>query len=307
MPSDQMPARILAIAGIHFLLIGADDIVIEERDIAYQNFWVDGIQASAETSFDIHLRVEEFPDLSDAEKMFDTRESWSMFRQNESCWIVFKPPHFEEAIRLVRFVPDFSAIDLYLNPKYVTHRKGRRVVANPLHYPVDQLLLMYIMAKYGGILVHGAGAAYNRSGVVFAGKSGAGKSTLSKQLEMGKGWQMISDDRMILRKIDGQYRGHGTPWPGEAGHALNHDVSLKKLMFLHHGDTNGLEPLTARTAFERLIHVTSIPWYDRDIMPVVLQCCRDLVDAVPAFDLTFTPDRRVAGFLAEAVDESRYE
>lgn len=299
MQTRSTSSKILAIAGIHFSLICPDDVALEERDIFYRNFWVDGNQESTGISYEVRLRVEALPDLSGATKIFDTRESWSMFRQNEDCWIVFKPRHFEEPIRMMRFVPDFSSIDLYLNPKYVTHQNGWRVVANPLHYPADQLLLMYIMAVNGGVLLHGAGASFKRGGVVFAGKSGAGKSTLSKWLAKSKGWKIFSDDRMILRRVSGEYNAYGTPWPGEAGHAVNRQVPLKKLVFLHHGDTNRLEPLTAGTAFERLTHVTSIPWYDRDVMPVVLQHCRDLVEAVSAFDLTFTPDRSIGPFLAD--------
>jgi hypothetical protein len=294
-----MSSKILAIAGIFFSLNSPDDVVIEEKDIAYRKFWLEGDFQTAGICYDVDLHVEALPDLIGKEKIFDTRESWSMFRQGDDRWMVFNPSHFEEPIRIVRFSEDFSTIDLYLNPKFAAHKKGRRVVDNPLHYPVDQLLLMYIMAIHGGILIHGAGAAHDFGGVVFAGQSGAGKSTLAKQLEKGQGWQIYSDDRMILREMDERYDAYGTPWPGEAGHTLNHQVCLNKLVFLHHGEKNRLESLSPEGAFERLTHVTSIPWYDRDVMPLVLQHCRNLADTVPSFDLYFRPDDTLLPFLAD--------
>ena len=221
-----------------------------------------------------------------------------MFRQGEISWLVFKPPQYEEFIRVVRFTTDFSAVDLFLNPKYVIHKEEQRFIANPLHYPIDQLLLIYIMARQGGVLIHAAGALFNGHGLVFAGRSGAGKSTLARQLAGGKGWQILSDDRMILRAINGHYSAYGTPWPGEAGHALNQQMPLNRLFFLHHGEKNRIEQISSQSALERLTHVTSIPWYDRETMPVVLEHCQKLVDTVPAFDLHFKPDKDIIPFLS---------
>ncbi len=294
-----MSSKILSIAGINFDIHHPDDVCIKEEDQFYTPFWGTGDTQSPAINLTVELVLDDMPDLTGVEKIFDTHQAWSMYRQGEICWLVFKPPRYEEPIRIVRFSKGFSAVDLFLNPNYVSQKGEKRIIANPLHYPLDQLLLIYLMASHKGILIHAAGASIQKQGLVFAGKSGAGKSTLAKQLVKGKEWRILSDDRMILREIDGQYTAHGTPWPGEAGHALNQHIPLRNLVFLHHGEKNKLQEISSQSALERLTHVTSIPWYDREVMPVVLEHCQKLVDAVPAFDLYFTPDEGIAPFLSK--------
>jgi hypothetical protein len=48
---------------------------------------------------------------------------------------------------------------------------------------------------------------------------------------------------------------------------------------------------------EQLLPVTSIPWYDREVLPDVLDFCGDLVSSVPAYELYFRPDPGVVDFL----------
>ena len=91
------------------------------------------------------------------------------------------------------------------------------IVSNPVHYPLDQLLLMYTLAQREGALLHAAGVDIQGQGFIFPGKSGAGKSTLSRQLVVQKELEVLSDDRIVIRKIDGVFQAFGTPWPGDAG------------------------------------------------------------------------------------------
>ena len=56
---------------------------------------------------------------------------------------------------------------------------------------------------------------------------------------------------MIVRRIDGEYRAFGTPWPGDAGIARNESVPLSGILFLCHGTSNRIEPLTLREAVEK--------------------------------------------------------
>jgi len=109
---------------------------------------------------------------------------------------------------------------------------------------------------------------------------------------------MLSDDRMIVRKIDGNFKAYGTPWPGDAGIAVNKSVPLRAMLFLHRGKQNEIRELTPQQALEQLLPVASIPWYDRDVLPDILDFCDDLITNVPSYELHFRPEPGVVDLLA---------
>jgi hypothetical protein len=150
-------------------------------------------------------------------------------------------------------------------------------------------------------LVHAAGININGRCCVFPGRSGAGKSTLSRQFLNGTGAELLSDDRIILRKIDDIFKAFGTPWPGDAGIAENKNFPLYGIFFIHHAGENMIREIKPREAIERLMPVTSIPWYDEKTMSDILSICEDLVFNVPAYDLHFKPDKEVVDYLEKFV------
>jgi hypothetical protein len=135
----------------------------------------------------------------------------------------------------------------------------------------------------------------NGRGYLFPGKSGAGKSTISGLLA-SRGHEVLSDDRVIVRKIEGHFRFFGTPWPGEANIAVNKNLPLSGIFFLNHSEGDRVKKIDPQEALERLMPVTSIPWYDSEPMTKVLTFCSDLVSAVPAYVLHFKPGQGAADF-----------
>jgi hypothetical protein len=172
--------------------------------------------------------------------------------------------------------------------------EGREVVPCPVVYPLDQLLLTYHMAPRQGVILHAAGAFREGRGALFLGRSRAGKSTISRQLEAHGGFRMLSDDRVIVRRLGEGHTAFGTPWPGEAKIARNESVPLNGLFFLHQATENRIEQLTPRLAFERLLPVASIPWFDPDVFPSVLEYLETLTHEVPAYELHFKPTPEIA-------------
>src|SRR4029077_13002257 len=71
----------------------------------------------------------------------------------------------------------------------------------PLEYPLDELLIMHRLTQEKGIELHGAGIVTS-DGVanLFVGHSGAGKSTTTRLWTSREGVQVLSDDRIIVRR-----------------------------------------------------------------------------------------------------------
>jgi hypothetical protein len=69
--------------------------------------------------------------------------------------------------------------------------------------------------------------------------------------------------------------------------------SFWSTFFISHGSDNKIRALHRREALERLFPVTSILWYDREIMTSILIIFEDLVKQIPFYELSFTPSEDV--------------
>jgi hypothetical protein len=161
---------------------------------------------------------------------------------------------------------------------------------NPLHYPLDQLLLMFALAPRRGLVIHAAGVAHCGIGVFCAGRSGAGKTTFMGLRHPSSRLHGLSDDRVVVREISGEFRVFGTPWPGEGRVASTQSASLGAVVFLHHGEHTELRRIDSKAALPQLLETTSILWFDPKRMAAGVGCCQNLVDTLPCYELVFRPE-----------------
>ena len=105
------------------------------------------------------------------------------------------------------------------------------------------------MQSRGGILLHGALAALDGKGVIFAGPGGRGKTTASQRLPCY--WRQLCDDTtLVVCDNRGLYWAH--PWPTwsnfmfkRSGGSWNveHAVPLRGIFFLEQNLKDDFEPL----------------------------------------------------------------
>jgi hypothetical protein len=107
---------------------------------------------------------------------------------------------------------------------------------------------------------------------------------------------LLSDERVIVREIDGTMQAFGTPWAGTAGIARNADAPLAGIYFLKHGQSNHIEKLAAGDALDKMLPLISIPWYDHEVMSRIVAFAKQLVAKVPAYEMGFKPDRSAVDF-----------
>ena len=73
---------------------------------------------------------------------------------------------------------------------------------DPLSTPLDELLYGALLARGRGAEIHGCGLIdAHGNGLLFAGRSGAGKTTMARLWQDVPGTTILSDDRIILRKL----------------------------------------------------------------------------------------------------------
>jgi hypothetical protein len=170
----------------------------------------------------------------------------------------------------------------------------------PLEYPLDELVMMHRLALGEGVEVHALGLAdEDGSGYLFIGHSGAGKSTKARLWMTHPGVQLLSDDRIILRKHDDQYWMYGTPWHGDAGIASPGNAPLSAIFLLEQAPTNEVGSVSALTAAAEMFARAFLPHYLESGIEFTLDFLHQITRSVPCFVLRFTPTQ-------DAVEAVRY-
>lgn len=283
----------LEIAGVNFTIHCGHARILQEHDPAYALFLKTERDPEA-LNIDIKLELNGLPDTEGLKEIFDSGQSWSLLSDGDDYFLMLKPQSFSrQALWTARFDRDITRMTIYCGEMFIKKEEGQLSVSNPFRYPLDQLLLMYILAQKEGVILHAAGVEMHDNGYVFLGKSGAGKSTLSRELFKRRHIEVLSDDRIVVRKMRNNFMAFGTPWPGEEGMAVNKSVPLSAMFFLSHGDQNKIEGINPQKAIERLLPVVSIPWYDKEIMTNILLFCDDIIANVPSYELQFKPGEEV--------------
>lgn len=185
----------------------------------------------------------------------------------------------------LRIARDLSRAELALDPEWITRRPGP--MEAPLHYPLDQVLTWGLLSKIGGALIHAAAAVKGNRALVFAGRSGAGKSTLAGWLQ-DAGWELLSDDRVMVFRRNHVWQVSGTPWHGSGGWARAAEFPLAGILFLYKDRENRRAPLPPLQAKLELLDVASVPWFEDSWAQATLDGLNLLILEIPPQRFHFT-------------------
>jgi hypothetical protein len=302
--SDRISSLNIGIARVNFTIhCGDAPLASEPQPATYTPFITDrSIKDAGSFTIDVRLKIKDFPSSGELTEIFEGNGSWSMFKKGDEYYLTLNPFAVDGSECITRFDLPLEKAVVYCGEMDILEVEGKRMVRNPFTYPLDQLLLTFALAQREGALLHSSGVDCHGRGFIFSGRSGAGKSTLSRNFAL-KGYEVLSDDRIVVRRIDNSFRIFGTPWSGEAGIARNKDLPLDGIFFIRHGTEHVIKKITPAEAVERLMPVTSIPWFDEKIVLSLLSFCEDVVSHIPAYELSFKPDIGVVNLFEEFVSE----
>ena len=229
-------------------------------------------------------------------EIFDSGGLWKLYRDGDEYVFLFTSPSIgAHPYKRARFNADFTAGEVTLHADF----HDRREPAFPLEYPLDELLMTNLLARGRGVEVHALGLQdHDGRGYLFLGHSGAGKSTTAKLWEK-TGVLVLSDDRIILRCLDGKVWMYGTPWHGEAELAAAARVELTHAFVLGRGERNELIPLAPHEAVSSLFTRSFVPFYNAAALGYTLEVLQQVAAAVPCAELRFVPDEKVVEFVRE--------
>ena len=192
---------------------------------------------------------------------------------------------------------------------------------------------MHRLTQEKAIELHGCGIVRaDGIGNLFVGHSGAGKSTTTRLWTAQEDVEILSDDRIIVRRDEGciagtpfedvggarkqgvlrlrencaartshsaqddkvnyKIRMYGTPWHGEAMFASPNSVPLTRIFVLEHGHGNVITRLSPIQAVAELFARSFVPFHRHEYVDSALVFLEELVDSVPVYRYDFEPDQR---------------
>lgn len=255
---------------------------------AYRSFISDG---RADILLGLHLGT---PELELGDKVFNSPPIWSLYRNGDASFIHIFDQH-SDLRRLLALPPQFKQAVLYF-----AEPDGQFI--DPFFGPTMELLMINYLARGRGVIIHACGIEYNGKGMLFAGESGAGKSTLANLWNRDIGTTVLSDDRTLVRQIDGELWMYGTPWHGEAKFGSPRGIKLEKIFFLRHSQNNAVQPLSVTKSVLKLLQCSFPPYWDAAGMEFTMELFEELATRVPCYELMFEPDKRVIDLLKGYVD-----
>ena len=155
----------------------------------------------SEPLFDIDIDVEWVDSLvrSEGRPTFDSGATWRLYESGSRFEFEFHSPNRTPHVyQHLRIDPQFRKAELRMNREYFADFPG---LPKPLGYPIDELLIMHRLTQEKAIELHGTGIVRaNGEANLFVGHSGAGKSTTTRLWTDVEDVEVLSDDRIIVRR-----------------------------------------------------------------------------------------------------------
>ena len=243
-------------------------------------------------AFDISIRVEWVADISRSRERekFDSGTTWRLCEGESGFEFDFNSELFGDG-PFKRLLIDrrFRHATLQMSEKCFA---GRPDGAEPLEYPLDELLIMHRLTQERGIELHSCGiVGPDGVGNLFVGHSEAGKSTTTRLWTAHEGVEVLSDDRIIVREQAGQMLMYGTPWHGEAQFASPASAPLQRIFILEQGLGNRPYRLSPMQAVSELFARSFVPFYEPKYVDAALDFLQSLTESVPVYRYVFEPNQ----------------
>jgi hypothetical protein len=254
---------------------------------------------SANPDISVQLQWESEISPAQGREVFDSGSVWRLYENEVGFQFDFVAPILgEQPFKRLLVDTSFCRAKLQMNKKSFARFLS---VADPLEYPLDELLIMHRLTQEPAIELHGSGiVCSNGVANLFVGHSGAGKSTTTRLWTSREEVEVLSDDRIIVRLDNGRdgpagptgMRMYGTPWHGEAMFASPNNAPLTRIFVLEHGHGNVITRLTRSQAVGELFARAFVPFHRHEYLENALSFLEQLVSSVPCYHYAFEPDER---------------
>jgi hypothetical protein len=286
-------SEVLRIADIAIGIRYADESLRRPLSKTVSRF---AVEPSNET--DITVMVDAMPDsLPTAGRLlFDSGAVWRAFDDDGG----FRIDCFSDILGELPYKVAFFDRELR-EGRIFMRRDAVNEEMHALDYPLDEVMVAHLLGRGRGVELHGCGIIdRDGRGQLFVGQSGAGKTTTARVWLSEGHYEIVSDDRVIVRFVDGEWRMFGTPWHGEAELSSPLSAPLGAIHLLVQASRTELVTLPHAHAAAALFGCTFPPFYDQAAVAFTLECLERIVRDLPVRALRFLPDRSVIDCIRSA-------
>ncbi len=232
----------------------------------------------------IHVHDGPMPQFDSKKKVFGTNDGpWNLYRSGQDYLL-------ELPYGLLVLTTDYKTGHLYKQDGIDD------TDLCSLIDPGDQVLMVNLLSKRRGVMLHACGIKEGPKGFLFVAPSGGGKSTMANLWRDSQA-TILSDDRVIARKKDGQFFIYGTPWHGDTAICSPANAPIRKILFLKHAEKNSLKRIAPAEAASRLIVCSFSTFWDKEGMEFTLELCAELAEKLPCCEFGFVPDESSLDFI----------
>lgn len=229
------------------------------------------------------------------ERLFASGGTWTLYRAADGGYVydVAVPVFGPQPYRTAWFDADYQNGWIAYRPDAVVRRGARAA----LEYPLDELWVTNLLARGRGVELHACAVVdVDGRGFLFVGQSGDGKTTTAR-LWAAAGATILSDDRVIVRRLNGRWVMFGTPWHGEAEFARSDCAPVTRMFILRHGRREQVGALQPAQAAALLFARAFPPFYDAAAVDFTVDFLGRLVGELSCETLAFTPTPRAVDYV----------
>jgi hypothetical protein len=176
---------------------------------------------------DINIQVEwaERLDPAAGQPLFDSGSVWKLYEDGAGFQFDFSAPILGTQLYKRLLVDDqFRQARLQMSAECFA---GGEYAVAPLEYPLDELLIMHRLTQEKAIELHSCGIVRpDGTGNLFVGHSEAGKSTTTRLWTAREDVEVLSDDRIIVRR-DEDASSVETPFGGAGSSGVAEVLRLR--------------------------------------------------------------------------------
>jgi hypothetical protein len=280
-PSNKSETQRVRVAGVTLALrAGPEEVPLPPLFGAWPRF---AVRSGADIR--IELRSEPAPVPGTDEPLFDSTSTWRVYRRGTGTLYTFSSPAARPPLyKALAMDADWSEGTLYWPHPHV----GR----HPLEYPLDELLFQHRLARSGALEIHGCAVVVSGRVWLFCGQSGAGKSTTARLWRrLQPRTEILSDDRVVLRRRGTAVWAYGTPWHGTAKFHSPRGGPLGAVCFLEQAEATELRQVGPAEGGARLFARGFPPPWDSRGIEAALGLCETVATSVPCYRFAFRRDR----------------
>lgn len=176
--------------------------------------------------------------------------------------------------------------------------KGVHCVSE-LHNSFFHLGFESILIHKERLCLHAACVNTSPGGLLFSGPSGIGKSTQAGLWQQHRGAKLINGDRPILSKDNGSWLAWGSPYAGSSKCHINENCPVSAIIMLRQAENCTLRRLSLPEAFKAVWSGLTVHNWDRTFVEAAVELTLELINTVPVFEFSCTPDLNAVKFLEQ--------